>query len=153
MSIPRYLASHSRHAAVFLTSRALPLLAFGRYKYRRRLTEIAFPLFPRIDGTDLALSASHEADARKATCHLIVTLYIGCDSDLGTRVIRLEGWLEGESVAELERVIDGGSGPLRLDLTELRSADPAGLDALRVLRATGASIVGAPPYIRLLLGA
>jgi hypothetical protein len=72
---------------------------------------------------------------------------------LGTRVLRLEGWLEGESVAELERVINGGSGPLRLDLTELRSADPAGVDALRVLSAAGASIVGATPYIRLLLGA
>ena len=110
------------------------------------------PLFARIGGTDLALSGSHEADARKATCHLIVTLYIGCDSDSGTRVLRLEGWLEGESIAELERVLNGGAGPLRLDLTELRSADSAGVDALRALSAAGASIVGATPYISLLLG-
>ncbi len=114
---------------------------------------MAFPLFPRIGGTDLALPVSHEADARKGTCHLIVTLYIACDSDSGTRVLRIEGWLEGEAVAELERVINGGSGPLRLDLTELRSADTAGLDALRALSAAGASIVGASPYIRLLLEA
>ena len=64
-----------------------------------------------------------------------VTLYITCGSDAGVRVVRLEGWLEGEVVAELESVVNGGSGPLRLDLSELRSVDKAGLDALRALRA------------------
>lgn len=66
--------------------------------------------------------------------------------------MRIEGWLESEAVAELERVIEGGSGALRLDLSELRSADNAGLAALRAHRAAGASIVGASPYIKLLLG-
>jgi len=80
-----------------------------------------------------------------------MTLYIACNSDAGVRVVRIEGWLEGEAVAELERVVSGGSGPLRLDLCELRSADTAGLAALRTLRAAGASLVGASPYIRLLL--
>ena len=74
-----------------------------------------------------------------------------CGSDAGVRVVRLEGWLEGEVVAELESVVSGGSGPLRLDLSELRSADKAGLDALRALRAGGVPLVGASPYIRLLL--
>ncbi len=67
-------------------------------------------------------------------------------------VVRLEGWLEAEDVAELERVIGEGSGPIRLDVSELRSLDPAGLAVLRALRTAGASIVGASPYIRLLLG-
>jgi anti-anti-sigma regulatory factor len=80
-----------------------------------------------------------------------VTLYIACESAAGIRVVRLEGWLAGEAVAELERVVNGDSGPLRLDLSELRSADTAGLDVLRALRAAGASLVGASPYIRLLL--
>ena len=52
-----------------------------------------------------------------------------------------------------ERVIDGGAGALRLDLSELRSADKAGLATLRAHRAAGGSIVGASPYIKLLLGA
>ena len=81
-----------------------------------------------------------------------MTLYIACSLDSGIRVVRVEGWLEGEAVAELDRVISGGPGPLRLDLSELRSADTAGLAALRVLRAGGASIAGASPYIKLLLG-
>ncbi len=81
-----------------------------------------------------------------------MTLYIACESDSDVRVVRLEGWLEGEAVAELERVVSEGSGALRLDLSELRSADTAGLAALRALRAAGASLVGASPYIKLLLG-
>jgi hypothetical protein len=81
-----------------------------------------------------------------------MTIYIASSSDSGTRIVRIEGWLEGEAVAELERVIDGGSGALRLDLSELRSADKAGLAALRAHRVAGALIVGASPYIKLLLG-
>jgi hypothetical protein len=72
--------------------------------------------------------------------------------DSGVQVIRLAGWLEGEAVAELERVVSGRAEPLQIDLAEVRSADPAGLAVLRALRARGARLVGASPYIRLLLG-
>lgn len=81
-----------------------------------------------------------------------MTLYIGCNLDSGVTVFRLEGWLEGEAVAELERVALESAGPIRLDLSGLRSADTEGLHALRALRTTGATLVGASPYIRLLLG-
>ena len=91
-------------------------------------------------------------DLRKAGCPSFMTIYIAASSDSGTRIVRIEGWLEGEAVAELERVIEGESGALRLDLSELRSADKAGLAALRAHRAAGASIVGASPYIKLLMG-
>jgi len=43
-------------------------------------------------------------------------------------------------------------GPVCLDLTGLRSADEAGLEALRSLRAHGVAVIGATPYFRLLLG-
>jgi hypothetical protein len=120
----------------------------SKHKGRLWLEETVFRLLPASVGTDLALPVSDEADARQRD----MTLYIACNSDSGTRHVRLEGWLEGDAVAELERVISGDSGPLRLDLSELRSADAAGLAALRALRAAGASLVGASPYIRLLLG-
>ena len=71
-----------------------------------------------------------------------MTNYISCSSDSGTRTVRIEGWLEGEAVAELERVVEGASGALRLDLSELRSADKAGLATLRAHRAAGGSSVG-----------
>ena len=80
-----------------------------------------------------------------------MTIHISCSSDSGIRIVRIEGWLEGDAVGELERVIDGASENIRLDLSELRSADKAGLAALRAHRAAGGSIVGASPYINLLL--
>jgi anti-anti-sigma regulatory factor len=67
-------------------------------------------------------------------------------------VLVLLAVLRLEVVAELERVISEGSGPLWLDLSELRSADSAGFAALRALCAASASLVGASPYIKLLLG-
>jgi hypothetical protein len=103
-----------------------------------------------LDGADAR--QRDKLDPWKAGCPRLMTIYIACSSESGIRVVRLEGWLEGEGVAELERVINGDSGSLRLDLSELRSADAAGLAALRALRASGASIVGASPYIKLLLG-
>jgi hypothetical protein len=81
-----------------------------------------------------------------------VTLRMALGEESGVQVLRLAGWLEGGAVAELERVVSGCAEPLRLDLTELRSADPAGLTVLRALRARGAGLVGASPYLRLLLG-
>ena len=81
-----------------------------------------------------------------------MTLRIACDQASGISVIRLEGWLEGDVVTELERVVAESARPLRLDLTQLRSADPAGLTVLKALRGQGAVLVGASPYLRLLLG-
>ena len=81
-----------------------------------------------------------------------MTLRIVCDQESDTSVIRLAGWLEGDVVAELERVVSGSARPLRLDLTQLRSADPAGLAVLKALREQGAMLIGASPYLHLLLG-
>ena len=80
-----------------------------------------------------------------------MSVHITCTWDSGVRVLHLEGWLEGDNVGELERVARGAAEPLRLDLTGLRSTDTAGLEALRALRAQGAVLVGASPYLRLLL--
>lgn len=81
-----------------------------------------------------------------------MTLRITLGQESGIQIIRLAGWLEGEAVTELERVVSGRAGPVRLDLSELRSADPIGLTVLRALRARGVGLVGTSPYIRLLLG-
>jgi len=63
----------------------------------------------------------------------------------------VDGGLNAEVVAELERVVAELSGPVCLDLTGLRSADEAGLGVLRALRARGVAVTGASPYFRLLL--
>jgi len=65
----------------------------------------------------------------------------------------VDGRLDAESVGELERAVAELSGPRRLELAGLRSVDEPGLEALRILRASGIVLTGASPYLRLRLGA
>jgi hypothetical protein len=64
----------------------------------------------------------------------------------------VDGHLDAEGVVELERVVAGLAGPVRLEVAGLRSVDEVGLGALRALRARGVAVTGASPYFRLLLG-
>jgi ABC-type transporter Mla MlaB component len=63
----------------------------------------------------------------------------------------VDGRLDADVVAELERVIAELSVPVCLDLAGLKSADEAGLGVLRALLAHGVAVTGASPYFRLLL--
>ena len=64
-----------------------------------------------------------------------------------SRRIQLAGRLTGEEVGELEQVIGDDPSAACLDLAELRSADAAGLAALRRLRAEGVELHGVPPHL------
>lgn len=66
-------------------------------------------------------------------------------------VIHADGRLDRLAVAELEGVIRMTSGPVTLDLTNLLSADDAGVAALRNLSGKGVRFVGVSPYMALLL--
>ena len=66
-------------------------------------------------------------------------------------MVRVAGDLQAANVLTLQRACRSVEGELRLDLSGLRTADAAGIEAIEALRARGASIVGASTYIRLLL--
>jgi hypothetical protein len=70
--------------------------------------------------------------------------------EVDRRVVRLAGRLCAAQVPELLRAC-GEGGALQLDLTDLVSADVAGVEALQRVRANGANLVGAPGYIQLKL--
>ena len=63
------------------------------------------------------------------------------------RVVRVEGRLTVAELAELEGALGDDPAHAELDLQNLRSADRAGLDALRRLRAAGVSLRAVPPRI------
>jgi hypothetical protein len=65
--------------------------------------------------------------------------------------VSLAGHLRAEQVPELCRVCGSCNSPIRLDLTDLLSADPVGMDALRRLGRGGAELVGVAQYLRRLL--
>jgi len=70
--------------------------------------------------------------------------------EIDRRLVRLAGRLSIAQVPELFEACAGAS-PLEVDLTDLVSADMAGIEALQRIRAGGATLVGVPGYIRLKL--
>ena len=62
--------------------------------------------------------------------------------------VLLAGRLNAAQVHELRAVCAGAIGPVRIDLTDLLSADAVGLDVLRRLRMDGAELVGVARYLR-----
>jgi len=73
--------------------------------------------------------------------------------DGGRITLRLAGRLDREQSPELLHLYDETRVAVRLDLTDLLSADAAGLDTLRTLRSRGAGLVGLTPYLGLQLDA
>lgn len=66
----------------------------------------------------------------------------------GRCIVHLAGHLNAAHVPELRRVCDTATGRVRIDLTDLLSADAVGLDTLRRLRRAGAELVGIARYLR-----
>jgi len=67
-------------------------------------------------------------------------------------ILRVDGRLAGDAIAELERAGRAAVPPLVLDLTGLSFADADGVRALRELRAGGVVLDHVPPFVALLLG-
>ena len=76
--------------------------------------------------------------------------WIGVVTEVDRRVVRLAGRLSAAQVPELLTAC-GGSEALELDLSDLVSADVAGIEALQRVRANGATLVGTAGYIQLKL--
>ena len=83
---------------------------------------------------------------------LTVECWIGIVQEDDRRIVRLAGRLAEAQVPELLMAC-AQPGPLQLDLSDLFSADVAGLEALERVQARGAVLVGVPGYIRLQLEA
>jgi len=79
-----------------------------------------------------------------------VECWIGIAADGDRRIVRLAGRLSVAQVPELFNACAGHAG-IELDLKDLLSADPAGIEALQRMRRQGATLSGIPGYIQLQL--
>lgn len=66
-------------------------------------------------------------------------------------VLNIAGRLQSVDVSALDKEIRSVEGPLTLDLSELMSADQAGIERLRELQAEGAELRGTSRYVQMLL--
>jgi hypothetical protein len=80
-----------------------------------------------------------------------MTLQIVCRTNGVGGVVELHGWLGRAEVVEFHKVCASTPLPFRVDLTNLTSASVEGILALKEERAKGVRLVGASPYIALLL--
>lgn len=79
-------------------------------------------------------------------------LHISTNREGGVLTVRVAGRLALGGIAEL-RSACGDAARVRLDLSQLQFADEEGTSLLALLRDSGASLMGTPPFIDLLLRA
>ena len=70
----------------------------------------------------------------------------------GSTTVHVDGRLMASGLSELKRLVRGLEGPIVIDLSNLLSADDAGVAELRSLAGRGAKLIGASPYVSLLIG-
>ena len=66
-------------------------------------------------------------------------------------IVQIDGELRSDFVEELGRFASGGEPPVTLDLSNLRSMDSDSAEAFAELAQDVAAVIGASPFIRLLL--
>lgn len=66
-------------------------------------------------------------------------------------VLQIAGRLRSGDLSELDKAIQSGDGSFVLDLTDLQSADEAGIVRLRELAAGNGELRGVSPYVQMLL--
>jgi ABC-type transporter Mla MlaB component len=77
-----------------------------------------------------------------------VDCWIGVVQKNDRRLVQLAGRLSVAQVPELLRAC-AETVPTEIELTDLVSADAAGIEALQRLRDEGATLIGAPGYLQL----
>jgi len=80
-----------------------------------------------------------------------VQLRISVVEEPAATIVRVDGWLAGDGVAELVRVLEAAAAPARLLVHDLRGADAAGISVLRLHEGRGVPLEGLSTYIRLML--
>ena len=66
-------------------------------------------------------------------------------------IVQIDGELRSDFVEELGRFASGVEPPVTLDLSDLRSMDSESADSFAKIAKDVAEIIGASPFIRLLL--
>ena len=76
---------------------------------------------------------------------------IATEQQGSTRVVHVHGQLGHDNVPVLDEACRAITGPLCLDLSELRGLDQGGVESIQAAVEKGATVSGASPYIKLRL--
>jgi hypothetical protein len=81
----------------------------------------------------------------------VVPIRIEVRSEGAECTLEMRGWLRSPEIEVFERACASQTLPFRIDLGQLVNVDDAGRRALLRQRARGARLVGASPYLALLM--
>jgi hypothetical protein len=133
-----------------MTNRREPLTADGQHSARQ------VSPFRREGHNSLGKARFQSAavQGRAGRC-LALPLAVACRIEVrdenNVRTVSVAGRLADAHVPDLLMACREVSGALRLDLTDVLSADAIAIEALRRIRDGGAQLVGVPKYIQLKL--
>ena len=80
-----------------------------------------------------------------------MTIRLTTSSDGTTTTVLIEGQLTAADLPDVSAAFESAGGSLCLDLSNLKSADAGGIEALRSLSEKGAELRGANPYVGYLI--
>jgi ABC-type transporter Mla MlaB component len=80
-----------------------------------------------------------------------MTVRITKEIESETTILRVDGQLRSEDIGALNSEYRRLTGPVALELSQLQSADAAGVAALLEIASLGAELRGVSGYVRLLL--
>ena len=78
-------------------------------------------------------------------------LHVSVSREHDATVVHVDGRLAVHGVRDLQNTVGSAVGPVVVDLSNLLSADDAGVAALRLLIGCGVQLRGTSPYVSLLL--
>lgn len=81
----------------------------------------------------------------------LIPLRVSVTRSAGSTIVKVDGRLTATNLHDLETLVRAVAGPAVIDLSNLVSADDAGVATLRSLAGGGARLVGVTPYVALLL--
>jgi anti-anti-sigma regulatory factor len=82
-----------------------------------------------------------------------MSIRVSVKTEPDSTVLKVDGRLRSEDVQELAQASQSIGGNLILDLSDLHSADPQGVELLRQLIERTSQVRGLSPYLELLLKA
>jgi anti-anti-sigma regulatory factor len=82
-----------------------------------------------------------------------MTIRLTASTDGTATTVVIEGRLTVVDLPDVSAACESADAPLRLDLSNLKSADDAGIRAIRSLAERGAKLHGATPFISHLMRA
>lgn len=99
------------------------------------------------------MDLANSQDGWHGSCEILPGMRLRIETSVQgrDRVVRVDGDLRGPASAELLKICGAVDGEFKIDLVNLLSFDPEGIETLRSLAQGGAELIRVAPYFGMVL--